>query len=124
MAIHQSCLDCRTIQSNGSRCAKCQARRDGIRSASRPHYNGSYRRRAAQVRDEAQFCWLCGEGERAHDPWTADHVVAGDPDSILLPAHRSCNSRRGNRPVEIAAHARASAIAARRAGSTQIPGVG
>lgn len=34
-------------------------------------------------------------GPRRGDPWEADHVAAGDPDSPLLPAHRSCNRRRG-----------------------------
>jgi hypothetical protein len=47
------------------------------------------------VRAEAVACWLCGDGPRPDDPWTADHVTPGDPDSILLAAHRSCNSRRG-----------------------------
>lgn len=52
--------------------------------------------RAAANADPSCVCWLCGEPARVGDPWTADHVEPGNPDSILLPAHRSCNSRRGD----------------------------
>ena len=52
--------------------------------------------RDAANADPSCVCWLCHEPARMGDPWTADHVTPGDPDSILLPAHRSCNSRRGD----------------------------
>jgi hypothetical protein len=61
----------------------------------RQHYGGDYRKRAKAVRDAATHCWLCGEPARLNDPWQADHVVAGEIDSPLLPAHRSCNIRKG-----------------------------
>lgn len=56
----------------------------------------------------ADICWLCEEKIDMtliyHDKmaWTADHVQSlhmdGDPYSLanLKPAHRSCNSKRGN----------------------------
>lgn len=68
-------------------------------SKNREHYKGDYSRRAKKVRDEATFCWICKEGFREQDPFTADHLYAGDPLSPLLPAHRSCNSRRGNKSL-------------------------
>lgn len=60
-------------------------------------YKGDYKRRARELCKRAEACWICGGGKRDHDPFTADHLIPGNPDSLLLPAHRSCNSRRGNR---------------------------
>jgi len=85
--------------SPGTRCSEHQAQWDRQRNAGRAHYHGDYQQRAAKVRAEATTCWLCGEGERPDDPWTADHVDPGNPDSELRAAHRSCNSSRGNRPA-------------------------
>ncbi|WP_119728347.1 HNH endonuclease signature motif containing protein [Thermomonospora amylolytica] len=82
--------------------AATSRRRDGRR----------YRTAVAQLRAEAPWvCWLCGKPIdpqlTAIDPqhrlaWTADHVepysLDGEPDlANLRPAHRGCNSRRGNR---------------------------
>lgn len=80
-----------------TRCHQCGAATNAKRNATRTHYHGTYRARAKAVREAATVCWLCGGGPRPHDPWTADHVTPGDPDSVLLPAHRTCNSARGNR---------------------------
>jgi hypothetical protein len=96
MAIMRTCLDCRSLSANGSRCQTCTGRREAGRAAGRAHYRGDYRKRAAEVRATATICWLCGDGVRVDDPWTADHVDPGNPDSILLAAHRSCNSARGD----------------------------
>ena len=53
----------------------------------------------------AEICHLCGEGGRVGDPWEADHA---NPElgqaSILLPAHRSCNRKRGNKPINTKTH--------------------
>jgi hypothetical protein len=99
MTVRQVCLDCRTLTANGSRCEACAARRERLRNGRRQHYKGAYRKQAKWVRDNAVTCWICGEGERFGDPWTADHLLPGNPDSPLAPAHRSCNSARGDRPV-------------------------
>lgn len=80
-----------------TRCPACQSEWNRARNARRVHYHGDYATRAAKVRAEATECWLCGGGHDPADPWQADHVVPGDPNSELRPAHRSCNSRRGNR---------------------------
>jgi hypothetical protein len=92
------CLDCGALIPRGSRCADCQRPREAARNARRTHYAGDYRARAKAVRESAVVCWLCGEGAREGDPWQADHVVPGAPDSPLAPAHRACNARRGATP--------------------------
>jgi len=74
--------------------------RQSIRKAGRTLYtSAAYRRMAKAVRDTAEICHLCGLGAKPNDPWTADHIIAGNPDSPLAPAHRSCNSSRGNKPL-------------------------
>jgi hypothetical protein len=80
------------------------------RNARRSHYHGDYGARSASVRrvasaDPLTTCWICGEPAKPGDPWTADHVEPGNPGSILLPAHRSCNSRRGDGRGRRAEHA-------------------
>jgi hypothetical protein len=62
-------------------------------------YSGDYKRRAKAVREQAVNCHICGDPARTNDPWTADHIIAGDRNSPLAPAHRSCNERRGNKPL-------------------------
>ena len=89
---------------NGSRCPEHQQSRDryvdmakAARKRVTGQYAGDYRKRAKAVRDSANVCWLCGGGVRPNDPWQADHVIPGDADSPLAPAHRSCNAARGNK---------------------------
>ncbi|MEU8055701.1 HNH endonuclease [Microbispora bryophytorum] len=69
-----------------------------------------WRRIRAQVLAESSVCWLCGKWiDQTLPPQhpmsaTVDHVIPisrGGPEldpSLLRPAHRSCNSRKGNRP--------------------------
>jgi len=97
MTISRPCLTCGNLTINPRRCPDCQATYNRLHpKPHRPHYTGDYKARAKAVRDSAQYCWICLEGPRDGDPWTADHVIPGDKDSPLLPAHRSCNSRRGD----------------------------
>jgi hypothetical protein len=93
-------MDCGVRVRQGNRCQPCLTIFNRVREQSRPHrnrphYTGNYRGRAATIRAEAEVCWICGDTTRPDDPWTADHLIPGDPDSPLAPAHRSCNSRRG-----------------------------
>jgi hypothetical protein len=77
-----------------------EARR-AIRKAQTGQYGGDYAKRARAVRQAAVLCHLCGEGKKENDPFEADHVIpasSGDSAS-LLPAHRSCNRRRSNKPL-------------------------
>jgi hypothetical protein len=103
MGFNKPCLDCGKLTRNGTRCEYHQGLIDAKtnqRKAERTHYRGDYPKRAKAIRDTATNCWLCGEGYRPNDPWTADHVYPSMPDSPLMPAHRSCNSRRGNKPMD------------------------
>lgn len=103
MAFPRPCLDCGVLTSKGNRCqphqTTYQAKLDERRKPNRKHYSYDYQKRAKQVRESATICWICKEGYKPNDPWTADHYYPGIPDSPLLPAHRSCNSRRGNKPL-------------------------
>ena len=101
------CLQCGKLTQGTSYCdihwAEKQALREILRpprpKGNRPHYQGDYWKRAKEVRENAAVCHICKDGPRYGDPWTADHLIAGDPNSPLAPAHRSCNSRRGNKPL-------------------------
>lgn len=102
----QPCVDCGKLSRNGTRCELHQAQRDRARDVPKAarkratgQYGGDYRRKAKLIRENAEYCWLCHEGARVDDPFQADHVIPGDPESPLLPAHRSCNAARGNKPV-------------------------
>ena len=100
MPIQRPCLNCNQLTTHGTRCPTCTTHTSTQRAARRPprpHYTGDYRRRAKQTRDNATHCWICGQGPRPGDPWQADHLYPADPNSPLLPAHRSCNAARGNR---------------------------
>ena len=72
-----------------------------MRKAQTGQYGGEYQRRAKAVRDAAVACHLCGEGKKENDPFEADHLVPAErgDSAILLPAHRSCNRARGNKPL-------------------------
>lgn len=73
-----------------------------------------WRRAAAKVKASSNVCWICGHQIDlllpAKDPmsFTVDHVVPvsrGGPlrdVRYLRPAHRRCNSRRGNRVTFVA----------------------
>ena len=105
--MKKPCLDCGQ-PSDGSRCQRCRIRFEKVRQrqqtlrrasgggARRP-YSGDYRRRAAYIRATTIKCWICGDGARPDDPWQADHIRPGDPDSPLAGAHRSCNIGRANK---------------------------
>jgi hypothetical protein len=97
MPIMRPCLDCHQLTRNRSRCEACEAKRQHHRNQARAnYYDATYAKRAARVRATATNCWICGETAKPDDPWTADHVIPGDAGSPLLPAHRSCNARRGD----------------------------
>jgi len=65
-----------------------------------PYDSPGYQRERRATLASATHCWLClkpGSADDPDDPLTADHVVPVDhgTDGVLRPAHRSCNSRRG-----------------------------
>lgn len=108
--IPRPCLDCGALTTAGNRCETDEAirkqkkyRRDDAnlerQARKRLLYDAEYQKQAAIVRKNAQTCHICGQGARPGDPWQADHVIPNNRNSILLPAHRSCNARRGNKPL-------------------------
>ena len=100
MPIKRPCLNCRTLTSNATRCTNCQTLWNKQHpKPERVHYKGDYRKRAKQIRDTAVACWICGEAKKPNDPFTADHLIPADQNSPLAAAHRSCNSRRQNKPI-------------------------
>lgn len=102
MPFKRPCLDCGIIINTGTRCDRHQSeyrsKIEARRINNRQHYKGNYKQRSKQVRENAVICWICKEEAKLDDPWTADHYFPGIPNSPLLPAHRSCNSRRKNTP--------------------------
>jgi hypothetical protein len=101
------CLVCGQLTKGLNRCEQHQAEWQEIENlrvkamkARRPKlYTTEYQKQAKAIREAALYCHLCNEPARPNDPWTADHIIAGDPTSALAPAHRSCNSRRGSKPL-------------------------
>lgn len=73
---------------------------------SKPRDSRRYRNQAKRLRRTAHTCWLCGKHIDIALPythpesWTADHVqpinAGGDVHGELRPAHRGCNSSRGD----------------------------
>ena len=101
------CLSCNQLhRDSGDYCVDCRKAREREKENNpkrKAHkaglYNAEYQRLAKLVRANAVTCHLCNKGYIQGDPWTADHLDAGNPNSPLAPAHRSCNSRRGNKPL-------------------------
>ncbi|WP_034088847.1 HNH endonuclease [Streptacidiphilus albus] len=101
--------DCKVLfdaTTGRSRCPACQAELD-TRMNSRPKANTTdrglgwqHQQRARESVSQDMACHICGGRATESDPMTADHQTPraqGGGDSPLLPAHRSCNSRRGGR---------------------------
>lgn len=62
-------------------------------------YGGDYRKRAKEVKEKSTHCHICHKPATPGDPFEADHIIPGDPNSPLAAAHRSCNRSKGNRSV-------------------------
>jgi hypothetical protein len=100
------CLKCGILTSGESYCVehkpvKIRTESPERRARKAQRYDSTYRRLAKYVRLTATRCHLCGEGPRYDDPWEADHLYPDQPglEYELAPAHRSCNQRRGNKPL-------------------------
>jgi len=106
--FRKPCLDCGELTSGSNRCEKHEnlvvnlhnARRAAVKKET-GQYSGDYRKRAKLVRETALVCHLCNGGGKFGDPWVADHANPGESgsDALLLPAHKSCNEKRGNKPL-------------------------
>jgi hypothetical protein len=101
------CLVCGKLTRGSNKCDEHKPQPNPEREQARAlrkrltgQYSGDYKRRAKAVRDNAVICHICKEGYKPLDPWQADHLIPGDPRSPLLPAHRSCNASRGDKPLK------------------------
>lgn len=106
MRFNKPCLACGSLSKENycDTCKKAIQRRrdtDPIRvERKRGLYGPNYRRLAPIVKANATNCHLCGKGFIEGDPWEADHLYPTLLDaSPLVPAHRSCNQARGNKPI-------------------------
>jgi hypothetical protein len=87
------CIKCGTLTNGGSYCSTHLAEKKG-------RYNNlAYRKQREAIRATATHCHLCGKAFLTQKEITADHLIPGDINSPLLPAHLSCNSRRGDKPL-------------------------
>ena len=106
MRFNKPCLACGSL-SKDNYCPTCKKAKEKQRDANpirverkRGLYGPNYRRLAPIVKANATNCHLCGKGFIEGDPWEADHLYPHLGDlSPLLPAHRSCNQARGNKPL-------------------------
>jgi hypothetical protein len=101
------CLICNQLTSLGNYCVihkqqrdQMEATRQATRRKTRTLYRSTqYRTAALHIKNTATHCHLCGQAFNNREEITADHLEAGNPNSALAPAHRSCNSARGNKPL-------------------------
>lgn len=104
MKFPKPCLKCGKLGAPGY--AYCLLHETERRKAiddkknARPLYRSTaYRNARKLIKDTATHCHLCGEAFTNREDITADHLIAGDPASPLAPAHRTCNSSRGNKKI-------------------------
>lgn len=101
------CLVCGALTDGETRCQRHQAEylQNNERKLARKIkkarlYGGRYNTQARAIRATAKLCYLCGGAPSLTDPIEADHLYPSlGGASPLAPAHRSCNSRKGNRDV-------------------------
>ena len=106
--FQRPCLDCGAL-SYGDRCSVHQAIRNRANENKRNTverqakkkalYGGDYQSRRKAALAHATHCHICNKQFVLGDSVEADHLLPGDPQSPLAPAHRLCNQRRGNKPL-------------------------
>ena len=62
-------------------------------------YDWEYQQRRKIVLATATHCHICGKAFTETDRVEADHLDATKKNSPLAAAHRLCNQRRGNKPI-------------------------
>ncbi len=101
------CLTCNQLTTGASYCDKhlapiLEAKRikENLRKRGRTLYNSTaYRKQRAWIKATATHCHICKQAFIDRNQISADHLIPGDPNSPLAPAHIICNSRRGNKPL-------------------------
>jgi 5-methylcytosine-specific restriction endonuclease McrA len=105
MSFPRPCIKCGALTSGASYCdahKPKRRRRDTPQLAEKKRflYGGNYKAKAKALKAAGGTCHLCGGGGDPGDPWEADHInpELGHRSQLRL-AHRSCNQRRGNKPL-------------------------
>ncbi len=111
MRFARPCLECQRLHTDkGEFCADCRTKRERDRerqrsldpkhrAKKRELYSSAYKATAKILKANATHCHICKKPFTSRAEITADHLIAGDPASPLAPAHKSCNSSRGNKPL-------------------------
>ena len=105
MRLPRPCLDCQKLHTDkGDYCLSCRKERNRKKENNPERkarkkllYNSNYRRAASLIKLTATHCHICKEPFTNREEITADHLLPGEVNSPLAPAHKSCNSARGNR---------------------------
>lgn len=112
MRFPRPCLKCNVLHKDkGDYCAACRKQYERDRERKRYEdpvfrarkqllYSSAYKATAKIIKANATHCHICKEAFTDRSQITADHLIPGDPASPLAPAHKGCNSRRGNRPLD------------------------
>lgn len=111
--FRRPCLKCGgTTSPGGTYCATHERELEQARNLKRDSdpkrkekkkilYNSDYQKKRREivewVRANGFVCYLCKQNIEPTHEIDIDHVEAGNPDSQLLPTHRTCNRSRGNR---------------------------
>ena len=103
MPFNSPCLRCGILIRGASYCGGCRPRKVDSperKAKKQAKYGGDYRRRANAIKSAATHCHLCNKPFQWGDTIEADHLFPEQPDSPLAPAHRECNRKRGNTPLQ------------------------
>lgn len=108
MKFPRPCLECQKLHIDyGDYCAACRREvqrrinnNPNRRARKQALYSSAYRAAAKIIKANATHCHICKQPFESRADITADHIIAGDANSPLAPAHKTCNSARGNRPLE------------------------
>jgi hypothetical protein len=108
MRFPRPCLQCQKLhQDRGDYCQDCRrvkekAREDNSyrKEKKRMLYSSAYKAAAKIIKANATHCHICKQPFTNRADITADHLIPTDPASPLAPAHRGCNSSRGNKPLQ------------------------
>lgn len=104
MKFKKPCLKCGTLGEPGK--AYCplheterMKRINDAKNQRTLYRSTAYRNARKLIKEQATHCHLCGQPFTNREEITADHLIAGNPASPLAPAHRTCNSKRGNKEI-------------------------
>lgn len=87
--LPRSCLTCGTL-TQATRCTPCEARRQSLRNAARPHYRGPWPAISRAARRAQPWCTDCATPLDL----TTDHVTPRSLEGGVDVVCRACNAKR------------------------------